>query len=506
MNIHNYEVVDLFAGIGGMTLAFKLAGFSDILGIERDPRAAEIYERNHNRKCRDTDLFNLNDIPHMDVLVGRIPTPGRFNSVSEKSLSGNQNDAVYESVFRLINERRPKAFLFEIKDFRIESYKAFIECLADSGYFISHKLLNANQYNGISGRYLYILGMRNGKISWEWPKEMPCKPESFLEESGVQQEYYNINLKMELKYRPGKIYSWKTDRYEVSDHIYWNLYHPPFVCDKIGIRKMTHKELQRLKGFPDDYSIYMNSRKLWYKYILDASNVQICTKIACLLKNFLDEENPESLQDAEEREEEDRTARVIEKRTATAWRVKTAAARGAKEAEEKPAEDIIVENIIRTVIGAKTKNKPYEDKNEEQLKVKKCFVIMPFEDNLNEYYFRLVKPAMESKGYEVKRADEIYGNRAIIDDITSEIKNSDILVADATGKNPNVNYELGYAHALNKEVIIITQDINDIPFDYRHRRAIIYDPTDFDWKEKLCEGLKKTVDAVKKIAKRNLNQ
>ncbi len=131
--------------------------------------------------------------------------------------------------------------------------------------------------------------------------------------------------------------------------------------------------------------------------------------------------------------------------------------------------------------------------------MKKCFVIMPFEKVLDEYYKKLIKPILENLHYEVKRADEIYGTRAIIDDITQEIENADILVADATGKNPNVNYELGYAHAMHKKVIIITQNIEDIPFDYRHRRAIVYETNDIDWKEKLTDALVKTIEVVEKM-------
>lgn len=123
---------------------------------------------------------------------------------------------------------------------------------------------------------------------------------------------------------------------------------------------------------------------------------------------------------------------------------------------------------------------------------------MPFEKNLDEVYHRLIKPTVEKKGYEVKRSDEIYGNQPIIEDITTEIRTANVLIADVTGKNPNVNYELGYAHALGKEVIIITRDINDIPFDYRHRRAIIYKTTDFDWKDKLEKALSRTLDVVMK--------
>ena len=54
------------------------------------------------------------------------------------------------------------------------------------------------------------------------------------------------------------------------------------------------------------------------------------------------------------------------------------------------------------------------------------------------------------------RADEIYDNRPIIQDIQNSIHNAKVILADVTGRNPNVNYELGAAHALNKEVIILT--------------------------------------------------
>ena len=75
-------------------------------------------------------------------------------------------------------------------------------------------------------------------------------------------------------------------------------------------------------------------------------------------------------------------------------------------------------------------------RNKERTKVEKCFVIMPFEKNLDEVYHRLIKPTVEKKGYEVKRSDEIYGNQPIIEDITTEIRTANVLIADVTGKNP----------------------------------------------------------------------
>lgn len=129
----------------------------------------------------------------------------------------------------------------------------------------------------------------------------------------------------------------------------------------------------------------------------------------------------------------------------------------------------------------------------------KCFVIMPFEERLNSYYNDLIKPLVDGLNYMVKRADEIYSIHAIIDDIVLEIKTANFLIADVTGKNPNVNYELGYADALNKNVIIISQSLDDVPFDYKHRRIIIYNPKKINWQKKLREDITNTILTIECI-------
>jgi len=128
---------------------------------------------------------------------------------------------------------------------------------------------------------------------------------------------------------------------------------------------------------------------------------------------------------------------------------------------------------------------------------KTCFIMMPFGDSyLNQYYREIVKPAVEELGIEVVRADDIYGVRSVIEDIFCGIKNADILIADVTGKNPNVNYELGAAHMLNKDVIIIAQSMEDVPFDYKHRRIITYDTKNVNFAQKLKHAVQKTIRAL----------
>ncbi len=105
---------------------------------------------------------------------------------------------------------------------------------------------------------------------------------------------------------------------------------------------------------------------------------------------------------------------------------------------------------------------------------KAAFVLMPFAEEFEDVYQYLIADGLESAGYIVKRADDIKSQNNIIGDIIEGIVNSDILVADLTGANPNVYYELGVAHTLNKKVILITQEIDELPFDLRSYRVIGY--------------------------------
>lgn len=108
------------------------------------------------------------------------------------------------------------------------------------------------------------------------------------------------------------------------------------------------------------------------------------------------------------------------------------------------------------------------------MSIKRSFVLMPFAEELSDVYRYLIADALTSAGYDVNRADDVLSQNNILSDIVSGIVSSDLIVADLTGANPNVYYELGIAHALNKNVILLTQDINEIPFDLRSYRVISY--------------------------------
>jgi hypothetical protein len=103
-----------------------------------------------------------------------------------------------------------------------------------------------------------------------------------------------------------------------------------------------------------------------------------------------------------------------------------------------------------------------------------AFVIMPFDAELNEVYSEFIVPTLEETGYSVRRADDLYGQKNILRDVVEWISKSDLIIADLTGLNPNVFYELGVAHALLRPVILMAQSIDEIPFDLRPYRVITY--------------------------------
>ncbi|MCY4372307.1 MAG: hypothetical protein OXC31_00960 [Spirochaetaceae bacterium] len=100
-------------------------------------------------------------------------------------------------------------------------------------------------------------------------------------------------------------------------------------------------------------------------------------------------------------------------------------------------------------------------------------VMMPF-DSKFDGVLEAIRRACDSVGLKCQRADDIWEDSTIIQDIFSLLFRSTVVVVDFTEKNANVMYETGIAHTLGRTVIPITQSIQDIPSDMRHHRALEY--------------------------------
>jgi len=126
------------------------------------------------------------------------------------------------------------------------------------------------------------------------------------------------------------------------------------------------------------------------------------------------------------------------------------------------------------------------------------FVAMPFKDKMSERFYRKsIKPICTRLGLHAIRADEIFSASPIIEDIIGAIENAKVIIADITGMNANVFYELGMSHTLkNNQTIMITRDdYEESPFDIRHYRIINYKDTT-SGKTKFEHDLEKTLHVI----------
>lgn len=110
--------------------------------------------------------------------------------------------------------------------------------------------------------------------------------------------------------------------------------------------------------------------------------------------------------------------------------------------------------------------------------VPECFVVMQFTEEFNVLYEEVIRPTCESFGFRVIRADDSYTSGLIIDDITRSIREASVVIADITPDNPNVFYEVGYAHGIGKPTILLSDRKRErLPFDVSGFRTLFYDNT-----------------------------
>ena len=109
--------------------------------------------------------------------------------------------------------------------------------------------------------------------------------------------------------------------------------------------------------------------------------------------------------------------------------------------------------------------------------MEKCFVIQPFDnDKFDKRFVDIFEPAIRKAEFEPYRIDKDLSVRIPIDDIEKGIAESGICFAEITSDNPNVWYELGFAFACKKDVVMVCSDerVGKFPFDIQHRHIITY--------------------------------
>ena len=127
-----------------------------------------------------------------------------------------------------------------------------------------------------------------------------------------------------------------------------------------------------------------------------------------------------------------------------------------------------------------------------------CFVVMPFAARMTEV-FATIRQAVEAAPWNFicKRADDFFAGGHVLLDVLRGIGEAQVVIADLTGKNPNVFYELGIAHMVKQpdEIILLTQNMKSVPFDLQAFRCIEYAQTIAGGK-KLRDDIQRTLREI----------
>lgn len=135
--------------------------------------------------------------------------------------------------------------------------------------------------------------------------------------------------------------------------------------------------------------------------------------------------------------------------------------------------DVDLYRVLSQEIAAKVKPRVFQFPISEPFESDLVAVMMPFNAGFAPVY-ESMKAGVEAAGMRCLRADDIWERDHILDDVLSLIWRARVVIADLSGKNPNVFYEAGIAHTLGRDTILVAQSMDDIPFDLQGIRALKY--------------------------------
>lgn len=130
-----------------------------------------------------------------------------------------------------------------------------------------------------------------------------------------------------------------------------------------------------------------------------------------------------------------------------------------------------------------------------EAKKAKAFIVMQFSQPYDQVYSEVIKNACAEYGLEPIRGDEIYEPGIIVQDVIREIVGAQLIIADITPENANVYFEVGYALALNKPIILLARKGTPLPFDVSAFRVLFYEDS-IGGKAKVEQGLRSHLGAI----------
>ena len=294
-----FRFIDLFAGIGGMRIAFEDAGGTCVFSSEWDKDSQKTYQANFGETPHgDITKIEASDIPDFDILLAGFPCQP-FSSIGQRAgfMHETQGTLFYD-VLRIIQEKRPSAFLLEnvvglVNHDKGKTFETIKRSLEAESYEVVFKILDSADYGVPQFRKrIYIFGfdkkLFNGTPDFHWPQ--PLKERvgigKFVE-SGIQD--YSISTHLQNSYiyklddgRPQII----TPNSDIQVKTLVSTYHKiqrltgTFVADgPTGLRLLTVNECKAIMGFPKNFNVPV-SRTQMYRQMGNSVAVPVVKAVA----------------------------------------------------------------------------------------------------------------------------------------------------------------------------------------------------------------------------------
>lgn len=282
-----FTFADLFAGIGGMRLAFEAVGGECVLTSEIDKNAIKTYNANflpgdRHMFIRDVNTITGSDISQvtdqLDVLVAGFPCQPYSIAGLRKGLNDDRGGEIFNSLVRILTESKPRSFLLEnVKGIRSHddglTFSYMLERLEKAGYNLRHETLNSARHANVpqNRERVFIVGFRdkNSADSFTFPEpaELRTSFRDLLEDDVDPKYFYDERYGAFPQIQKSvqsfdAVYQWRRqyvreNKSGVCPTLTANMgsggHNVPLVLDKGGIRKLTPRETARLQGFPDSF-------------------------------------------------------------------------------------------------------------------------------------------------------------------------------------------------------------------------------------------------------------
>lgn len=315
------KFIDLFAGIGGIKIAFENAGFNCVFSndfdnnckITFDLNFSELFEIDKQMILGDISQISTSKIPDFDILTGGFPcqpfsVAGYRQGFKDEKGRGN----VFFDIIRILKDKKPTAFLLEnVKNLKSHdkgnTIKVIYQELEELGYKVTDKVLNAMQYGDVpqNRERIYIIGFleENAFKKFEFPKKITLTKtiHDCLEAEVDKKYFYNDKplfekIKKDIT-KKNTVYQWRRqyvreNKSGVCPTLTANMgmggHNVPIILTDQGIRKLTPRECANFQGFPKNYKLPKIADSTLYKQFGNSVVIPVVQRIAKNMKKALE--------------------------------------------------------------------------------------------------------------------------------------------------------------------------------------------------------------------------